>query len=144
MHAKRQCAAASEAREICLQSRSSASTRDSRTGLALASREAAMFRPIVSLILVLTLPCLVRAHADAAGPPDPNNGNIPLCTAAGAQFVSAIASDGAGGAIVAWLDVRDSAHNEIYVQRTSAAGVPQWTAKGLALTVGQQCVTPRL
>jgi len=103
-----------------------------------------MFRPTVSLILVLTLPCLVRAHADAAGPPDPNNGNIPLCTAAGAQFVSAIASDGAGGAIVAWLDVRDSAHNEIYVQRTSAAGVPQWTAKGLALTVGQQCVTPRL
>jgi hypothetical protein len=57
----------------------------------------------------------------------------PLCTAAGAQTSPAIASDGAGGAIVTWNDARSGPVNDIYAQRVNAAGVPQWTIDGVAL-----------
>src|ERR1043166_4265878 len=45
-----------------------------------------------------------------------------------------VVSDGAGGAIVTWYDGR-SGNNYIiiYAQRLNAAGVPQWTADGVAL-----------
>ena len=51
------------------------------------------------------------------------------------QNVPAICADGAGGAIVAWIDSRtfSSTQNDIYVQRVNSAGVPQWTASGVAL-----------
>ena len=68
----------------------------------------------------------------AAWPHDPNNGNVALSTAAGDQQVPTIASDGAGGAIVTWYDYR-SGSADIYAQRVIAAGVPQWTANGVAL-----------
>lgn len=55
-----------------------------------------------------------------------------LCTFAGSQFNAAIASDGAGGAIVAWQDGRSGA-SHIYAQRIDAAGVPQWGPGGLAV-----------
>jgi hypothetical protein len=70
--------------------------------------------------------------AFAAWPHDPNNGNVALCTAASDQIFPTITSDGAGGAIVTWQDVR-SGNNDIYVQRISAAGAPLWTAGGVAL-----------
>jgi hypothetical protein len=56
----------------------------------------------------------------------------PVCTAANNQIIPTIVSDGAGGAIVTWYDGR-SASLEIYAQRLNAAGVPQWTADGVAL-----------
>ena len=44
-----------------------------------------------------------------------------------------IVSDGAGGAIVTWLDLRNGTHMDIYSQRVDASGVVQWTADGVAL-----------
>ena len=57
---------------------------------------------------------------------------VVLCTAGGEQTVPVILSDGTGGAIVAWLDRRNSSWN-LYAQRISADGSVQWTADGVAL-----------
>jgi hypothetical protein len=81
---------------------------------------------------LLGLALLLSRPAAAAWPHDPNNGNVALCTATGQQDAPAIVSDGAGGAIVTWHDYR-SGGGDIYVQRISAAGTPQWTADGVAL-----------
>ena len=60
---------------------------------------------------------------------------VALCTAANSQRFPAIASDGAGGAIVTWPDYRTSGFADIYARRISAAGVPQWTPDGVAICV---------
>lgn len=71
----------------------------------------------------------------------PNNpvANVPLCTATSDQVSPAAVSDGAGGAIVVWHDYRNG-NADIYARRVDAAGVPQWTANGVALctTTGDQ------
>ena len=59
---------------------------------------------------------------------------VALCTATGNQDYPTITSDGAGAAIVTWRDKRNGAANvDIYAQRISAGGTPQWTADGVAL-----------
>ncbi len=80
---------------------------------------------------------LVPSAGQAAWPHDPNNGNVPLCSAANDQTYPTIVSDGAGGAIVTWQDLRSGTGTDIYAQRVSAAGVTQWLADGVAL-----CTTP--
>lgn len=56
-----------------------------------------------------------------------------LCTAADHQWNPVPVSDGAGGAVVAWADLRNGSHADIYARRVNAAGVPQWTANGVGL-----------
>jgi hypothetical protein len=69
---------------------------------------------------------------------------VALCTAAGNQETPAAVIDGAGGAIVTWQDARAGGY-DVYAQRVSAAGAPQWTANGVALcsAAGDQ-LSPRL
>ena len=74
----------------------------------------------------------IATRAWAAWPHDPNNGNLPLCTAAGGQASPQLVTDGAGAAIVTWYDYRSGVPH-IYAQRVNAAGVPQWTADGVPL-----------
>jgi hypothetical protein len=66
----------------------------------------------------------------------PANG-VPVCTAPGIQTPDAMASDGAGGAIVAWTDGRagNLEPRDIYAQRLTDAGAvaPGWPAQGLAV-----------
>ena len=57
---------------------------------------------------------------------------VAVCTATGPQQEPAIASDGAGGAIVIWFDYR-SGNYDIYAQRISVGGAVQWTADGVAI-----------
>ena len=57
---------------------------------------------------------------------------VPICTAITSQTSPAIVSDGSGGAIIAWTDSRDGG-SDIYAQRISADGVPQWTTNGVAV-----------
>ena len=66
----------------------------------------------------------------------PANGRA-LCTAAGNQSVPALASDGAGGAIVTWTDLRGGATTDIYAQRVLASGLvdPAWPVNGRALCI---------
>jgi len=64
----------------------------------------------------------------------PANGRA-LCTASGDQIYPAIASDGAGGAIVTWRDYRGGPDTDIYAQHVLASGVvdPAWPAGGTAV-----------
>jgi hypothetical protein len=55
-----------------------------------------------------------------------------ICAAMGDQLMPAIVSDGAGGAIVTWVDNR-SGFLDIYAQRVNASGAVQWTTDGVAL-----------
>ena len=57
---------------------------------------------------------------------------IAICAASGSQWYPTIISDGAGGAIVTWDDVRGASY-DIYAQRVNSDGVTQWTGNGVAL-----------
>jgi hypothetical protein len=57
---------------------------------------------------------------------------VAVCTDPGGQGVPSIVSDGAGGAIVTWLDWRIGG-NDIYAQRISASGTPMWTPDGVKI-----------
>ena len=59
---------------------------------------------------------------------------VALCTARNDQRYPVPETDGAGGAIVAWDDLR-SGDLDIYAQRISAAGVVQWSGDGIALCI---------
>jgi hypothetical protein len=69
---------------------------------------------------------------DAAGVPQWTANGVALCTATNIQSSPRIVSDGAGGAIVTWNDVRSGTY-DIYARRVNSAGVPQWTANGVAI-----------
>jgi len=68
-------------------------------------------------------------RVDAAGVPQWTPDGVAVSTIAGDDFTPRIASDGGGGAIIAWQDLRTGYDNDIYAQRVNAAGVPQWTAR---------------
>lgn len=59
---------------------------------------------------------------------------IPVCTAAGVQFRPGIAPDGAGGAVIFWVDGRELTH-DIYAQRVTSDGTiwPGWPENGVFL-----------
>ncbi len=66
---------------------------------------------------------------------------VALCTADDVQVVGNVVPDGSGGAIVVWQDRRNESDLNIYVQRLSASGSPQWTADGVPVCsdpAGQQ------
>ncbi|MGI8904937.1 MAG: hypothetical protein ACR2IE_00395, partial [Candidatus Sumerlaeaceae bacterium] len=71
---------------------------------------------------------------DAAGAPQWTANGVAVCTAAGDQRDPQIAADGAGGAIITWRDTRSGTSEDIYAQRYDAAGAPQWTANGVAVS----------
>lgn len=90
---------------------------------------------VLVLGLGLTSLGMVPRAAIAAWPADPLV-NVPVCTATGDQQWPASVSDGTGGVIVAWTDVRsggDYSYSDIYVQRISATGVAQWAVDGVPL-----------
>src|SRR5258706_474435 len=95
---------------------------------------------------LITLMALAIARpALAAWPHEPNNGNVALSAAASDQYGSTIVSDGAGGAIVTWIDFRSGTNYDIYAQRVNAAGVPQWGADGGGLsTAGGGQLDPKI
>ena len=55
---------------------------------------------------------------------------VAICSASGAQDSPSIVSDGAGGAVAVWLDQRTGTTHDVYAQRVSALGAPQWLANG--------------
>ncbi|PKQ28728.1 MAG: hypothetical protein CVT63_01380 [Candidatus Anoxymicrobium japonicum] len=70
---------------------------------------------------------------NSAGAPRWTANGVALRKIAGSDaWDPTITTDGAGGAIVTWLDERSSVYN-IYTQRVNAAGAPRWTANGVAL-----------
>lgn len=65
---------------------------------------------------------------------------VPVCTAPANQMDPIIVSDGAGGAVIAWMDSRDQdTGTNVYLQRVNSAGTPQWPANGVGyLAYGNQ------
>jgi hypothetical protein len=55
---------------------------------------------------------------------------VPVCADTNSQSLPVLATDGEGGAIIAWIDSRNGLDNDIYAQRVSAEGVVQWVAGG--------------
>jgi hypothetical protein len=88
----------------------------------------------------LSGPDIFAQHILASGVVDPAwppNGRA-LCTAAGQQEGPAIVSDGAGGAIVTWMDGRSEFTGvDIYAQHVRASGAvdPAWPVDGAALSI---------
>src|SRR5688572_26445503 len=66
---------------------------------------------------------LYAQRMDAGGVPKWSANGVALCTAPSDQLSPSIASDGAGGAIVTWVDDRHSSLTDfdIYAQRVDAA-----------------------
>ena len=62
----------------------------------------------------------------------PATASVLICSAAGHQGLNAVIDDGAGGAIVAWIDRRGSS-DDLYAQRVDASLTPLWTANGVAI-----------
>ncbi len=67
------------------------------------------------------------------------NGN-PISTSSQNQQFPVIASDGVGGAIIAWEDDRTTIGKDIYAQRVNSLGTTHWTTNGVAISTatGQQ------
>ena len=68
---------------------------------------------------------------------------IPVCTVSGNQNYPVIVSDGSGGAILTWWDMRSGDFN-IYAQRIDLTGNALWVKDGLAVCVEasiQNCVS---
>jgi hypothetical protein len=61
-------------------------------------------------------------------------GGVALCVEGTSQRLPLLVADGAGGAIVAWIDSRGGVSNfDLYAQRVSAAGAPQWAPDGVVV-----------
>lgn len=104
-----------------------------------------MRRYLTNAALVSLLLCSGWQLA-SAWPNDPTV-NVRICGAALDQTVPTIASDGAGGAIVAWQDNRagGGTPGDIYARRVDAQGVPLWTADGVAIcTATDEQIGPRI
>ena len=71
-------------------------------------------------------------HVNASGAVQWTANGVALCEAAGSRWAARVASDGAGGAIVAWEDNRNG-EGDICAQRVSVSGAVQWTADGIYL-----------
>jgi hypothetical protein len=56
---------------------------------------------------------------------------VAVCSGADEQAHGGIADDGAGGAIIAWIDYRSGVSYDIYAQRIDSFGVAQWAADGV-------------
>lgn len=84
----------------------------------------------ITFAAALTAPFLMGAAptVDAAW----NPAGEPVATGLSTQNVPAVASDGAGGSIIAFED-RRSGNYDVYVQRIDASGVAQWTLNGVAI-----------
>ena len=53
-----------------------------------------------------------------------------VCSASNDQLEPWIESDGTGGAIISWQDLRSGVYGDIYAQRINSSGVGQWGADG--------------
>lgn len=97
---------------------------------------------LILLLGIISGPPLVPAEAGRTGVPardlswpvDPSV-NVPVCDAPSHQLLPSICSDGAGGAIITWNDLRDGDF-DVYVQRLDVAGQTSWAPGGLQLSFG--------
>ncbi len=89
--------------------------------------------PHLALYLAIALGLSGHARtARAAWSHDNVNGGVPVAVGVGSAQGPVSVPDGAGGMFLAWVDSRSGA-SDIYAQRVGSAGVPLWTANGVAV-----------
>src|SRR3990170_2839814 len=71
---------------------------------------------------------------DSSGSPVWTIDGVPVCATGGHQINPQIVTDGGGGAIVAWQDLRSGTNYDIYAQRIDPSGTPAWTADGIPVS----------
>ncbi len=77
--------------------------------------------------------CLIYAQrVDAAGVARWAADGVAISAVTNVSYYPAIASDGAGGAIITWQDLRNGNY-DIFAQRVNASGSIQWTTWGTTL-----------
>jgi hypothetical protein len=86
-------------------------------------------------------PDLYIQRVAGAGVPAWTANGVPVCSETHYQYPGVIATDGAGGAYVAWVDLRNGS-GDIYAQHITAAGqvAPGWDANGnpVCVAAGEQ------
>ncbi len=73
-------------------------------------------------------------HIDASGAALWTPYGIPVCTEIGNQIDCVIVSDGVGGAIIVWEDLRNGTDFQLFAQRVSSSGLIQWGPDGILLS----------
>ena len=71
---------------------------------------------------------------NASGAVQWTSDGVAICTATNGQYSPKITSDGSGGAIITWEDIRNGTHYDMYAQRINAGGAVQWTTDGVAIS----------
>jgi hypothetical protein len=75
---------------------------------------------------------------DAGGNPLWATNGVSVCSGAGTmETYPRCVSDGKGGAIFAWHDLRDGEYYDIYAQRVDASGNVKWVADGVNASVAE-------
>jgi hypothetical protein len=69
---------------------------------------------------------------------------VPVCDTTGDQTFPQLVSDGNGGAIVTWQDLRGGTNYVPYAQKLDSNGVAQWTPKGVLLSSTGTTETPQI
>ncbi len=64
------------------------------------------------------------------------SGGVPICTANYEQYNPNIVSDGAGGFIISWQDLRSGSYYNVYAQRIDLSGNILWTSNGVGVCTG--------
>lgn len=72
-------------------------------------------------------------RVNGAGSPLWTANGVAVCADPGDQRGAVIATDGSGGAIIAWSDFRNVLAPAVYAQRLNESGVAQWTANGASI-----------
>lgn len=97
-------------------------------------------RPAVRVLAALGLLMSSSARAEW---PSSSTFNVAICTAPGFQNAPRLVTDGAGGALVLWLDQRDGVQSDLYASRVLADGTlaPGWPAQGRAICLAPGNIT---
>lgn len=88
--------------------------------------------PARKALLMFAAPLLLARFSAPAHAAWTSNG-APLCRAADAQYQPHVTTDGAGGAIVAWIDTRNYPASSIFSQRIDSTGAIRWVQNGVAV-----------
>ena len=81
---------------------------------------------------VTTLPIYAQ-KINSSGTVQWTANGVRLSTSNTWMYLPKIISDGAGGAIIVWYDMRNGTDNNIYTQRMLSAGTRAWVSTGLAV-----------
>ncbi|HTX19148.1 MAG TPA: T9SS type A sorting domain-containing protein [Bacteroidota bacterium] len=75
-------------------------------------------------------------RVDSTGAARWTSNGVPVCSIVRNQRSASLASDGKGGALIAWRDERrNTARSDIYAQLIDSSGAVQWSANGVAICV---------